>query len=172
MTEIYCGNNHIDTDLLNGTKVLGNRYKCMRKGIGTGMNLPHDPKMAEPYIPIDKTKIYCGLKRRLPNGYDRFGSLAQCLQKGVGIGKKITAEKIRSEENDNRSYSPIQLKKNTRYISYIFVGICLFILLYILKPSCVTEKNTENNTVRIVWKKFILHYFISYILVLLILTLF
>ena len=87
MLQIYCGNNGMDSDLRNGRVRLGTRYACMRKGIGVGLNLPYDPRYLGEYMPIDKSVIYCGNKTRLPEGYDRFGSLPNCLQKGVSIGK-------------------------------------------------------------------------------------
>ena len=33
---------------------------------------------------VDKETIYCGDKKRLPEGYDKFGSRRQCLSKGYG----------------------------------------------------------------------------------------
>jgi hypothetical protein len=87
MSLIYCGNNAAYHDLLIGKIILGTRYGCLRKGICRGLYMPYDPKYLGEYIPIDKTKIYCGNKTRLPDEYDRFGSLTNCLQKGIGIGK-------------------------------------------------------------------------------------
>lgn len=33
---------------------------------------------------VDKETIYCGDKKRLPEGYDKFGTRRQCLSKGYG----------------------------------------------------------------------------------------
>jgi hypothetical protein len=33
---------------------------------------------------VDKENIYCGDKKRLPEGYDKFGTRRQCLSKGYG----------------------------------------------------------------------------------------
>ena len=88
---MYCGNNQNNSDLLNGTKVLGTRYQCFQKGVGLGLNMPPDPEYIGEYIPIDDFKIYCGTAEALPEGYDRLGSSSQCLAKGVGRGKSMRA---------------------------------------------------------------------------------
>lgn len=90
---MYCGNNKNNKELKNGSKVLGTRNQCLRKGVGIGMDMPYDPEYAYEYIPIDNFKIYCGDSKKLPSGYDRLGNQSQCLSKGVGIGKKIKANK-------------------------------------------------------------------------------
>lgn len=81
MNEIYCGNNK----LISNRR--GNRYECFRKGVGVGLN----KKELEIYLPITKSKIYCGNKD-LPTNYSKFGTPSECLQKGVGVGKKIALE--------------------------------------------------------------------------------
>lgn len=88
---MYCGNNQNNSDLLNGTKVLGTRYQCFQKGVGRGLNMPPDPEYIGEYIPIDDFKIYCGTAEAPPEGYDRMGSPSQCLAKGVGVGKSMRA---------------------------------------------------------------------------------
>lgn len=90
---MYCGNNGMYPGLRDGSLTLGTRYKCLRRGIGIGLNLPVDPTYRNEYLPIDKTKIYCGNERTLPSGYDMFGNLPQCQSKGVSVGKKIKANK-------------------------------------------------------------------------------
>ena len=85
---MYCGNNKNHSSLLNGEAKIGDRYSCLRKGIGMGLSLPKDPEYDNNYEPIDTRKIYCGKKKRLPKGYSSMGSNSQCLQKGIGIGKK------------------------------------------------------------------------------------
>lgn len=87
---MYCGNNRRNSEVKNGNLVIGNRYGCLKKGIGIGMNLPADPEYKD-YAPIDTRKIYCGKAPRLPRGYQLMGSNSMCLQKGVGVGKKIKA---------------------------------------------------------------------------------
>lgn len=89
--KIYCGNNSQHPDLLNGTKVLGNRYSCLQKGKNNGFNQPIDPNFLLPYQPIDTTRKYCGNKNSIPIGYDRFGGLYECYLSGVGVGKKLKA---------------------------------------------------------------------------------
>ena len=85
---IYCGNNANHSSLRNRTKILGNRYTCLKKGFGVGFHSPIDIEYSNPYHPIDKTKKYCGLDRILPTSYDMFGSLPDCFRKGFGVGKK------------------------------------------------------------------------------------
>jgi len=97
MSRIYCGNNYRDQSLINGEKQLGTLYSCLRKGIGTGLNMPIDPAFAGDYEPIDTTRIYCGNSEILPEGYDRMGNLHHCLQKGVGVGKRIRALNARND---------------------------------------------------------------------------
>ena len=91
---MYCGNNALYTGLINGTSVLGTRYKCLRRGIGIGRRLPFDPIYLDPYEPLFVDKIYCGSSQILPQGYSRFGSLYDCHRAGVAVGKKITAEDV------------------------------------------------------------------------------
>ena len=88
-SKIYCGNNSNATSVVNGSKKIGNRYSCLKQGIGVGINIPISKDFSLVVIPIDKTRIYCGLKKRLPKSYDRFGNLPNCQAKGVGIGMKI-----------------------------------------------------------------------------------
>lgn len=90
---IYCGNNRLNTNVVNGTAIIGTRHRCLQKGYGVGFNLPVDMDMLSPYEPISNEKIYCGNNDILPDTYDRFGSLPSCFQKGVGIGKKKRAER-------------------------------------------------------------------------------
>lgn len=169
MTEIYCGNNSLHSDLTNGNLVLGTRYKCLQKGIGKGMNMPYDLSYNEPYLPIDTRKIYCGNYNLLPENYYSFGNLPQCLQKGVGIGKRI------KNQNQNE-YSPIQftnsffnLKKVTIFVIY---AILLFFILYKIKPTIITNKNDKINKNHIIWFRFFLVYFMFLLVFIIILKLF
>lgn len=90
---MYCGNNQRHPDLISGEKRLGTRYECFKKGVGVGLNLPVDTSYIARYVPIDRTKIYCGNRRRRPDGYDKLGNLGECLRKGVGVGKKIVSSR-------------------------------------------------------------------------------
>ena len=101
---LYCGNNKLDGDLKSGKKIRGNRYSCMKVGINKGINMDYDPKYNSPYEAIDTTRIYCGLQK-LPNDYDRYGSVTECLQKGIGVGKRIKAKKYKSRKMRSRSRS-------------------------------------------------------------------
>jgi hypothetical protein len=159
MADIYCGNNALHPDLVNGIKVMGSRYQCLRKGIGTGFNLPIDPDYGLPYEPIDNRKIYCGNQNILPDGYDSLGNAPQCLQKGIGIGKLQKAqEDLDAPELDNG----LKRNKNVnkKFILLFSIYIIVFILLYILKPKIVCKK-TLIYTKEIDWKNFILFYFFT-----------
>ena len=85
--EIYCGNNSRDEGLLNGSKILGTRYQCLKKGVGKGLAEPVLVHNLE-YEPIEDYGSYCGLGS-LPENKLRFGTREECLRKGFGIGQKI-----------------------------------------------------------------------------------
>lgn len=157
---IYCGNNGLDENLVNGNIILGSRYKCLRKGIGTGLRLPYDNKYNMDYEPIDKTKMYCGDKDILPDRYDIFGNLPQCLQKGVAIGKRQKALK------GEPFLDVLKNKKYTyyyRFVLWLFISLIIFLLLYYLKPNFVlkNEDISINKNQKIIdWMKFLLIYFL------------
>lgn len=88
---MYCGNNRLDQRVIDEKLVIGNRYQCLKQGIGKGLSLP---PYSESYDPIFKEKVYCGKTHTLPVGYDRFGSNSQCFQKGIGVGKRINSNNI------------------------------------------------------------------------------
>jgi hypothetical protein len=147
---IYCGNNLLDPDVVSGRSVLGNRYQCLRKGIGTGLNLPFDEKYRGPYQPVDDRKIYCGLNNNLPLNYFAFGSNHNCLQKGVAIGKSIKAN------NGSTSFFYKYLLLILIFI-YIIFAIGLFLLLFYLKPKSFIYID-KNNKELIDWYKFLTFY--------------
>jgi hypothetical protein len=84
---LYCGNNARDVGLLNGTKILGTRYQCLKKGIGRGLNEPI-LEYNEEYEALDDIKLFCGNGTTLPAGKDRLGTRGECLRKGFAIGQK------------------------------------------------------------------------------------
>ena len=135
MSKYYCGNNALNNDLQNGIRQLGDRYTCLKIGIGKGLSLPYDKDYNGPYEPIDPTRIYCGNKDGLPNGYDRFGNISQCLQKGIAIGKKQKAI----------NHKPQNLKNYFLMLFLFFVidGI-IFLILFYTKPSFITIKDKDN----------------------------
>jgi hypothetical protein len=157
---IYCGNNILDNNIVNGNAVVGTRYKCLKKGIGTGLNMPYDSKYAGEYEPIDNTKMYCGDKNSLPSDYDVFGNLPQCLQKGVAIGKRKRALK-----GEPFLYNVLQNKKYTYYYRFafsLFLCLIIFLFLYYTKPSFILKsKDTNLNTYEkiIDFQKFLIFYF-------------
>jgi len=147
--DIYCGNNQLNSGLINGTSRIGTRYQCLRKGIGLGRSLPYDKDYDGPFQPIDPTKIYCGNDNALPAGYDRLGSNATCLQKGVAIGKVQKAE-----------FRPIIGSINKKFyllILYLLIIISTFFVLFFTKPSFMVKKN-DDETEDIDWYKFLLLY--------------
>ena len=156
---MYCGNNRLNSGLLDGSVRLGTRYDCLKKGIITGINLPYDPEYSSEYDPIDDTKIYCGNKNRLPENYDMFGNLPGCLRKGVGIGKKQKAD-----NNDNGEKN-INTSINYNLFFFIFFVLKLIItfILIELKPDFVLK---DIKTKKINYMKLILvSLFLSLILV-------
>jgi len=143
MTHIYCGNNRNNPDLRSGKYVKGTRRICLRKGIGVGLAEPLDKDYSVPYAPISGRKLYCGDKRRLPEGYDAFGNNAECLQIGVGIGKSMKYEQ------------GILWGEKWNFLRVFIVTLTISILtMYINKPSYVVEK--KKNSDEIVWTKLIL----------------
>ena len=156
MQPIYCGNNAQDDQLIDGTRIIGTRHGCMKKGFGKGFNMPYDPKFSGPYTPIDKRKIYCGNNSEKPDGYDSIGSLSQCLQKGIGIGKR---------KRGILGYSPSGYSPSNNYffkivLIFIVIEVVIFCYLYFSKPKIVTTKD-HKNIERINWSKFILIYLTS-----------
>ena len=103
MRRMYCGNNRLYRDLLNGSAYIGTRYKCLQRGIGIGRTLPYDPRYLDDYAPIFEDKIYCGNSDLLPDEYSRFGTLYDCHRRGVSIGKKITVDNYESGISRRRS---------------------------------------------------------------------
>jgi hypothetical protein len=156
---IYCGNNQLDPDLINGNLILGSRYKCFKKGIGKGLNLPYDPKFAEDYLPIEDKKLYCGQNEILPNGYNDFGNLSQCLQKGVGIGKRQKA--LNGPENFSPNITNIM--KYKKYLLLFILAIFLFFVLFLVKPNIIIDKDEKTNQIVINWNKFIMIYILIYV---------
>ena len=147
--DIYCGNNQLNSGLVNGTSRIGTRYQCLRKGIGLGRSLPYDKDYDGPFQPIDPTKIYCGNENNLPPGYDRLGNNATCLQKGVAIGKVQKAE-----------FRPIISSINKKFyfiFLYFIIIISAFFVLFFVKPSFVLKKNDDGSE-DVDWYKFLLLY--------------
>lgn len=92
-TQLYCGNNRLYHGIVNGTHRIGTRHRCLRRGVGIGLNLPVDNTPDTGYEPIDPRRVYCGNQNLLPDQYDLFGTLPQCLQKGVGVGRRMARER-------------------------------------------------------------------------------
>ena len=170
MQPIYCGNNAQDDQLLDGTRIIGTRHGCMKKGFGKGFNMSYDSKFAGPYTPIDKRKIYCGNNSEKPDGYDSIGSLSQCLQKGIGIGKRKRADKeTEGILGYSPNYSPSNYSPSNNYFFkmvfiFIVIEVLIFCYLYFSRPKIVTTKdhNKDHKKIeRINWSKFILIYLTS-----------
>ena len=84
---IYCGNNALYPGLRDGTKILGSRYQCLKKGIGKGLREPLQ-NYNEDYAPVDDLKLFCGNGDVLPRNKDRLGTRGECLRKGFAVGQK------------------------------------------------------------------------------------
>ena len=115
---IYCGNNKLNSKLVDGSLELGTRYTCLRKGIMKGKNLPYDSDYAGKYEPIVTQKIYCGNKNNLPEEYDRFGSITECLQKGIGLGKSIKAKRKKSRSRKRKKSRSRKRKRKSQKRKY------------------------------------------------------
>ncbi len=105
MSDIYCGNNSLHPDLEDGSRRLGTRSECFRKGLKNGLSLPVDEIFTKPYEPINKEKKYCGDDEKMPDGFDRVGGLHECYLKGVGTGKRKKAMKSRKSSRKSRKSS-------------------------------------------------------------------
>jgi hypothetical protein len=105
---MYCGNNANNRRVTRGELVIGDRYGCLKKGIGQGLYMVYDNSYLDEYVPIVNTRVYCGQNVNLPEGYDRFGGLHECLIKGVGVGRRQKAVKI-DRKIRNQSISRIEL---------------------------------------------------------------
>lgn len=88
---IYCGNNSLHPDVVNGNAIIGTKFRCLKKGYGAGFYGEIDLNFLNDYEPIDRRKIYCGNRQEVPEGYDRQGNLPSCFQKGFATGKKERA---------------------------------------------------------------------------------
>jgi len=88
---IYCGNNSLHPDVVNGNAVIGTKFRCLKKGYGAGFYGEIDLNFLNDYEPIDRRKIYCGNREEIPEGYDRHGNLPSCFQKGFATGKRERA---------------------------------------------------------------------------------
>ena len=115
---IYCGNNKLNSKLVDGSLELGTRYTCLRKGIMKGKNLSYDSDYAGKYEPIVTQKIYCGNKNNLPEEYDRFGSITECLQKGIGLGKSIKAKRKKSRSRKRKKSRSRKRKRKSQKRKY------------------------------------------------------
>lgn len=171
MPPIFCGNNALDRRLQSGEYILGTRYRCLRKGIGQGLNLPVDNTYSGDYVPIDDRKIYCGNRENIPENYDYAGNLPQCLQIGVGIGKRINAERYMHRP---RFWRTRKGKFILFLILFLIIGSGIFSLLYFLKPSFILNKNQDEDknkeTIeKIDWKNFSILYGILMFIVILVL---
>jgi hypothetical protein len=147
MDRYYCGNNRLHRDLLNNTKILGTRYKCLQIGIGKGTNLSFDPDYLGDYEPIDNTTIYCGNDNDLPQNYDKFGNISECLRKGIGIGKRQRA----LAEQNNDDGGDINYIQNTchftlqKIIFYFTFEIVLFLILFFFTPSILLDEDEDHE---------------------------
>lgn len=117
---LYCGNNQNSPKIISGTHQFGTNYECLRKGIGTGFNMPYDPDYNNDYNPLDDRKYYCGNNPVLPAGYFAVGSPSKCLQIGIGLGKSQKA--LLGPPNFLRKFKT----EIALIITYIIINIVLF----------------------------------------------
>jgi hypothetical protein len=134
MANIYCGSNRLNPQLIGngGTKNIGTRYQCLRKGIGKGLNMPVDQSYNDPYQPIDPREFYCGDDAVLPAGYDANGTIQQCLSKGIGIGRHQLAQ--------NAFVNGTTWKKYIPFISFLVLHAIFILTVIYTKPSFFTKE--------------------------------
>jgi len=155
--EIYCGNNALDSGIVNGTKIIGNKLKCFRKGVGQGLKMPYDKKYTERYQPINNTVIYCGTAENLPEnaGYTEMGDNVRCLQKGIAVGKRIKA---------GRGYKGVIIEYFYLFLIFTILDIGIYRTIYMLKPSFLL-RDRDSNEKEIDDDKFLFFFIItSYVL--------
>jgi hypothetical protein len=111
---MYCGNNRLHPDLLDGTRRLGTRKECLDRGVRVGLSLPPERSYAGSYEPIDNTKIYCGNSSVLPDGYDRFGAIFECHRIGVGRGKSIKSKRSYGRRRSKRKKRKSKKRKRSK----------------------------------------------------------
>jgi hypothetical protein len=111
--EIYCGNNAKHPDLEDGSRRIGTRSECFRKGLKNGLALPVDELFTKPYEPINKEKKYCGDDEKMPYGFDRPGGLHECYLKGVGTGKRKKAMRPRKSVRKSRRKTTSNSRRKT-----------------------------------------------------------
>lgn len=131
---MYCGNNRLDPRLTSGQMIIGNRYACLKKGIGIGMRM--EPYSGE-YDPINRERIYCGKQDILPEGYDRMGNPTTCLQKGIGVGRTLP----------RRRYQMPTRYRQSDFLKYIFLVILMIgiLLLVIYNYDTTVENFNDDN---------------------------
>lgn len=137
---MYCGTNALDRDIVNGTKRLGTRYSCLKRGIGRGYHLPADDKYLGEYEPLDNTRKYCGNANALPEGYDRFGTIHECHTMGIGAGRKIKANE------EFRGIRPPNDVVRAANQSVLYFHLILSIVAIIVAIVCLVVRINE-------WKK-------------------
>lgn len=154
MIKYYCGNNANNPSLLDGSKVLGTKLQCLKRGLRRGLSEPVDPLFLEPYQPIDPIKKYCGDKENLPENYDRFGGLYECYLKGVGTGKRLKAQRNLNGNNNESELSDVEgyafnnknkNNKKDRLFFIFIVNIAILCFIYLFFPRLIYEKIYDEN---------------------------
>ena len=165
-----CSNN------LNAMRSAGilpsDNYKCLKRGIGVGKNMPYDPKYSMPYTPYDKRKWFCGKESNpVPTGYEGRGTNPMCFWKGVGVGKRKKAEEVAASGEDSfdqpydesiadrvmhRRRTGFNFLVDKQYNKINILGICVInvilnvILMYILnliRPNMFSSISINNKRV-------------------------
>ena len=160
MIRTYCGNNINFPGLVAGTHVSGTNYQCLRRGIGVGYHLPYDAAYAQPHMPIDQRRFYCGNAPVPPpaGGYFAVGSASKCMQIGVGVGKARKAGQGPPwGMNFIRYYLPFLL-------FFSVVGSILAVGI-VVKPKFISKIDKETNKMVIDWSKFIPYFSLFVVLV-------
>lgn len=140
MSNLYCGNNRLDRGLVNGSKRMGSRYQCFKRGIGVGLHTPLTGDESTEYSPIYEEGLFCGNGSVLPEGYKSLGQPFQCLRKGVGVGKGI-------QMGDRRGFSfgRIDGKDSWYFLVPVIISIITVIILILSKPKFVQSKDDKKT---------------------------
>lgn len=145
MSNIYCGSNRLNPQLIanGGTKNIGTRHQCLRKGIGQGLNMPFDQSYNDPYQPIDPRQFYCGDSVVLPVGYDANGTINQCLSKGIGIGRHRLAQRVIANGSIWK-----KCIKFIPFIGFLILHAIFIVTIIYTKPSFFTKEVKEVKEVK------------------------
>jgi hypothetical protein len=158
MPRMYCGNQANFPGLVAGTHVLGTNYECLRRGIGVGSHLPYDNSYAQPHVPVDARRFYCGNNPAAPVGYFTVGSPSKCQQIGIGVGKAQRAAL-------GPPFAMYFIRFVLPYLLFLLLVGGIFVIFYFTKPKFLIKKDPNMNKIVIDWSKFLPYYAVACLIV-------